>query len=664
MSSSSSSSSTTTSSSTIPILISGGGPIGLFQALLLTKLGIPVRIIERASSISPLSKALGLHARSMEIFRLSGVLDRFLERGRPLTNFTMHAGGRRVGTLPVMGTSMENTEFNYGLLLEQEKTSRLLSELLEDLGVCVEYGWELMDTKVVDGDDEEETYVETVIRRSLSGDNTTPEDNMLLGGVDMYAEQKDKEYEIQTVRSKYLIACDGGRSTVRHKLNIGFSGRTLEHKTLMWDGVCETDIVPNGITAVTGTNNKTMIILPLTNGLTRISVEAGPLSPNEDISQTLEELTVERFQALAQEAAHPSTFKVLSTTWLTCFKINERRADQFVYKNRIFLAGDAAHIHSPAGGQGLNTGLQDAHNLAWKLAFVLNGLVKEDDEKGRKEAEFLETYREREAMADRAIDVSSKLLQKNRDNRLIARVVRRVLFTVGPWIAKCFKSFSFAPDVSMLNVRYHANMLNRPHASQPIPSADYQVGVRAQDGTIFPILPTTTSTATLSTIDEKPINSTSIRLHDLFIGLARFHILIFTSDTHLLTSSSSSTTAALTHIATHFVTQWRTKYTYTSDLQDGYADKDLFKFHFLTTSTKEVTQELSKNPIGEGKVFLDEGAKIHKKYGFEGRGVGAEGGIVVLRPDSHIGYRVNGLQDQAWRDVDQYLASFLASQLE
>ncbi|KAG0061502.1 hypothetical protein BGZ90_003557 [Linnemannia elongata] len=500
---------------------------------------------------------------------------------------------------------MENTEFNYGLLLEQEKTSRLLSELLEDLGVCVEYGWELMDTKVVDGDDVEETYVETVIRRSLSGDNTTPEDNMLIGGVDMYAEQKDKEYEIQTVRSKYLIACDGGRSTVRHKLNIGFSGRTLEHKTLMWDGVCETDIVPNGITAVTGTNNKTMIILPLTNGLTRISVEAGPLSPNEDISQTLEELTVERFQALAQEAAHPSTFEVLSTTWLTCFKINERRADQFVYKNRIFLAGDAAHIHSPAGGQGLNTGLQDAHNLAWKLAFVLNRLVKEDDEKGRKEAEFLETYREREAMADRAIDVSSKLLQKNRDNR------------------------------------YHANMLNRPHASQPIPSADYQVGVRAQDGTIFPILPTTTSTATLSTIDEKPINSTSIRrLHDIFIGLARFHILIFTSDTHLLTSSSSSTAATLTHIATHFVTQWRTKYTYTSDLQDGYADKDLFKFHFLTTSTKEVTQELSKSPIGEGRVFLDEGAKIHKKYGFEGRGVGAEGGIVVLRPDSHIGYRL------------------------
>lgn len=188
-----------------------------------------------------------------------------------------------------------------------------------------------------------------------------------------------------------------------------------------------------------------MIFLPLTNGLTRISVEAGPLSPNENISQTLQDLTVAKFEALAQEAAHPSSFEVLSTTWLTCFKINERRADNFVHKNRIFLAGDAAHIHSPAGGQGLNTGLQDAHNLAWKLAFVLNGLVKDE-----KEGQFLETYREREAMADRAIDVSSKLLQKNRDNRLVARMVMRALFTVGPLIAKVFNSFSFAPDVSMV----------------------------------------------------------------------------------------------------------------------------------------------------------------------------------------------------------------------
>ncbi|KAG0291193.1 hypothetical protein BGZ96_005417 [Linnemannia gamsii] len=259
-------------------------------------------------------------------------------------------------------------------------------------------------------------------------------------------------------------------------------------------------------------------------------------------------------------------------------------------------------------------------------------------------------------MADRAIDVSSKLLQKNRDNRLVARMAMRALFTVGPLIAKVFKSFSFAPDVSMLKVRYHENMINKPHVSQPTPVAEFQVGVRAQDGTVYPVAATTTATT-----DEKlAISSfTPMRLHDLFIGLAHFHILIFTS---------SPTASTLTHTSTHFVNQWRTRYTNTSTLQDGYADKNLFKFHFLTTSTSistddDAIQELFKKPIGEGKIFLDEGGKIHKKYGVE-LGRGSEGGIVVLRPDSHIGYRVNGFQQQAWKDVDQYFSSFLASQHE
>ncbi|KAG0314178.1 hypothetical protein BGZ97_009555 [Linnemannia gamsii] len=138
---------------------------------------------------------------------------------------------------------------------------------------------------------------------------------------------------------------------------------------------------------------------------------------------------------------------------------------------------------------------------------------------------------------------------------------------------------------------------NKPHESQPTSAAGFQVGVRVQTGTVYPI---TTATAD----DEKPTTSSSkpIRLHDLFIGLVRLHILIFTS---------SSTAVILTHTATHFVNQWRTRYTYTYTLQDVDADKNLFKFHFLTTSTyisdDEVIQGLSKKPIGEGKILLDAG---------------------------------------------------------
>ncbi|KAG0272733.1 hypothetical protein BGZ95_011487 [Linnemannia exigua] len=505
----------------------------------------------------------------------------------------MHERGKKVGTLPVMEMGVEDTEFNYGWFLEQERTCMLLRKMLEEEGeeegVRVEFGWELVDTRVVEGGggggenvEEEESYVETVIRRALSGDNTNSEENLLLGGVDMYAEQEDKEYEIQTVRSKYLIACDGGRSTVRHRVNIGFSGRTLGHKTLMWDGECETDIVSSDITSITGSTNNTMIMIPLSNNLTRVSIEAGPLSPTESISETLKTVTVPYFEILAQQACYPSTFKVKSTTWLTCFKINERRADQFVYKNRIFLAGDAAHIHSPAGGQGLNTGFQDAHNLAWKLAF--------------------------------------------------------------------------------LGVRYQENTLNRPHPSQPVPAVDYQVGVRAQDGVISPI-PQDEKDASSST-------SSTLRLHQLFTGIARFHILIFTS-----TNVEQTLTPATVAHTMRFITQWRHKWIYKSSLNDGYVDKDLFKFHFLTPSSttttstfanNKVIQELSNHQIGEGKIFVDNDGKVHKKYGFAPNGSDdvSAAGIVVLRPDSHIGYRVHGLEEQAWKDVDQYLSSILTAQVE
>lgn len=231
----------------LPVLIVGGGPVGLFEALLLTKLGIPVRIIEREYSISPYSKALGIAARSLEIFRFAGVIDPFLEKGSPITNMNFYSAGNYFASMPIVGTS-EDTEYCYGLFLEQKVTSEILRDELAKLGVEVDYGWELLDTKVVESESHDGTYVETTIRRALSGDNTAPGENLVVGIVDQHTEQKDKEYEFEVVRSKYMVACDGGRSTVRHKLNIGFPGRTLPSKTFMWDGIAEIDILIDGVT--------------------------------------------------------------------------------------------------------------------------------------------------------------------------------------------------------------------------------------------------------------------------------------------------------------------------------------------------------------------------------------------------------------------------------
>ncbi|KAF9099756.1 hypothetical protein BGX23_012150 [Mortierella sp. AD031] len=635
--------------SPLPVLIAGGGPVGLYEALLLTQLGIPVRIIEREQGISPNSRALGLHARTMEIFQFTGHIDTFMELGRPITNVNYYRRARLVGSLPIIRKS-ENSLYTMGLFLEQAKTSEIFKRKLEDFGVHVEYGWELTDTKVVEGKNGEEDYVETTIRRALSGDNTVKGEDQVLGDTDMLDEQKDKEYENQVVRSKYLIACDGGRSTVRHRVNIGFPGRSLAHKTLMWDGHCECNIPLTSPTAVRGSNGKTLVAFPMNDGLVRVIVEDCDMVPGENFEQTLRELTIEKFETIAAATAYPAKFKVKSTTWLTCFKTNERRAERYTYKNRIFLAGDAAHVHSPAGGQGLNTGLHDAHNLAWKLAFVLNGLAKPEF--------LLPTYEERTAMADRAIAVSSALMTRNRAKGYVAEMLSWLMFTIGPLILKVTNAFSFAPDIAMLNVRYTANDLNRPHETQPEPAADYQVGVRADDGILLAIHSSSTTGVTKERYPQP-----TFRLHGLFTGVARFHILVFASDQLTTTSGAKDIETRLDrHVA-----QWRSKWTYSSALQDGYTDKDLFKVHVIAGSAESAANvavlEMSKRKGGEGRVFIDfKGGNTHRGYGFAP--TKSTGGIVVVRPDSHIGFRVHGVQEQAWKDVDQYFATILSTRSE
>ncbi|KAF8927280.1 FAD binding domain-containing protein [Dissophora ornata] len=654
----SSSSSSRSSISTVPVLIAGGGPVGLFEAYLLTKLGIPVRVIEREMSISPLSKALGIQARSLEIFQMAGIVDKFLERGRPLTDFNIYIGTKKVAILPVLGG--QNTHYSFGLFLEQAKTSEILVEELEKMGVKVDHGWELLDTKVVEGDAQEgaepqktnKTYVETTIRRALSGDNTAADEKKVIGDVNPFAEQDDKEYEYQVVRSEYLVAADGGRSTVRHKLNIEFPGRTLDHKTMMWDGTCECDVEFQGVTFIHGVNNKTMMAFPLANGNIRVSVEAGDMEPGEDLSKTLEGLSVEKFEELASAIVAPNKFKVKETGWLTIFKINERRAEHFVHQNRIFLAGDAAHVHSPAGGQGMNTGLQDAHNLAWKLAFVINGVAPES---------LLETYEEREPMADRAIALSSKLLQNNRRTGYVFQMLRRVFYAVAPLVIAVGRTFSYAPEVSMLNVRYQENALNKAHATQPVPYTEFQVGARAQDGLLRPLKSTT----------DMPEETAQLRVHELTAGIGRFQVLVFTSD---MLASVRGTAVAIQGINTtnakeleynieSYMSRWRTKWSYGSNMQDGHHDKDLFKIHIIAGSVtasenSKSLDALASKSVGDGRVYMDNTKEVHQRYGL-GWSSGA-GGIVVIRPDSHIGFRVNGAGEQAWEDVHEYFSSILA----
>ncbi|KAG0289387.1 hypothetical protein BGZ96_007058 [Linnemannia gamsii] len=637
-------SSVPSATTSIPVLIAGGGPVGLFQAYLLTKLGVSVRIVERELAISPLSKALSIHPRTLEIFNFCGIIDEFSARGKVLKESNIYFGNRRVATMPVL--SLRKTHYSRALFLEQAKTSGLFVQELSKLGVEVERGWELLDAKVVeDSNDKSRTYVESILRKPISGSRA--DRPAILGEVELLEEDSDCEYEIQTVRSDYLIAADGGRSTVRHKLNIPFPGITRNNKTFIWDGTFESDISMLGVSNITGTNKKNMRCIPLSDGLYRVAIDAGVFEAGEDMEGILKDLTVEKFEKLASDCIAPSRFKIKETAWLTCFKVNERRAEHFNHKNRIFLAGDAAHIQSPSGGQGLNIGLQDAHNLAWKIALVLNKVAPES---------VLGTYDEREAIADRAIALSSKLFTESREEGTIAFMKRRAYYLIVPSVLKFLIHIGFAPENSraLLEVKYKKNTLNRDSATSSVHSSAFEVGIRAPDGLV----------RTVPGAQEK---AKELRLHDITTGIGRFHILVFVSD--MLASSSTtvipgiSTTnlKELEHNIDDFVPRWRGKWSYASPISDGHSDNDIFKVNVIAAKLGPyVTSSAFINrSVGNGKIFIDDSKSVHSSYNFSC--TNGHGGIVVVRPDSQVSFRVEGTGERAWKAADHYFASILSA---
>ncbi|KAG0296477.1 hypothetical protein BGZ96_009430 [Linnemannia gamsii] len=695
----------------IPVLISGAGPTGLFAAILLTKLNIPVRIIERHLEVSPLSKALVIHSRTMELFAQAGIIDRFLDLGSRLSDFHVYFGPKLMSVIPALDT--KESHYNYGLFLEQCRTTWGLTEELKEIGVQIDRGWELMDTKVVEENNADGTttsYVETKIRRAIIGDNIRVAESRILGAVEEDPEEANKGYEVEVIRSEYLIATDGGKSAVRHKLNIAFPGRTLDNNLIIFDGHVDSDVpFDAGITVINGANNRSMVSFPLPNGDIRFLLDNGFLTPEEHAALKPEELTMEVFEKLAGATVAPAKFKCLDQSWLTYYRVNERQAETFCVKQRVFLAGDASHVHSPAGGQGMNTGLQDSFNLTWKMALVIHGMAPKS---------ILDSYEaERKPVADGIIKLSAKLLDMGLAQDFVRRTFKRIAATIAPYILPYINTNN---PINMLFIRYHDNAINQRSKSQAHIEEDYQVGQRARDGNLGVIRRQDMGLAAQE--------GETVRLQQLLVGPGIFHILVFTSDLLLPAPSknersTSPPPAAIKGVETtdaiglaksigEHLSAWRSKWSYktrpqiveltastvperttpevksvsptlSSDTACSAsslaaiphpirADK-AFMVHTIASdcslpsslkngesmvSTVASTDRLADNKAGEGKVYLDHQGCIHQKYGVVGKH--GPGAIVVVRPDSYIGYRVLGAGPSAWKEVDQYLESILA----
>ncbi|GJJ76942.1 phenol 2-monooxygenase (NADPH) [Entomortierella parvispora] len=651
-----------------PVLISGAGPTGLYAAALLAKMNIPCRIIERDFEISPLSKALAIHARSQEILAMTSpeLIKRFEEQGSLQGSFRIYYDGKLSSDIePILS---KESIFSRMLLLPQSKTVKILTDTLEEYGVTVQRGWELVDTKVVF--DHEDSWVETKIRRAIAGSNKRAgESQQVLGTLEMAPEEEDKQYEYEVVKSRYLIAADGGRSAVRHKINMPFPGRTRDFNLILFDGLMDSDVVSTDhLNLINGKNNRTVAMFPLGEPKrVRIMFDNGTLTPEGFDIQKEKPLTTEHFQKLLDDTISPLKLTITKVNWLTYYRVNERRAEEYSYKGRIFLAGDAAHVHSPAGGQGMNTGLQDAYNLAWKIAMVVNGTAPPS---------LLNSYNEeRPLIGDEIIKLSAKTLEDTLGQDFMHRILKRAAIALAPVLMPIMANR--LPTISMLGLRYHANSLNKNHKSQAVHVGPGEVGCRAGDNALvaFVSRPSdTTSESGSSDSDHEDSLATAvaaaglageetIRLHQLMAHPGVFQILVFTGNQWKAMHQPATAVALNASIETH-LSKWRANWPSNRENKAS-VQRPQFMVHTLTTLTPEkapiAVESLSARAVGEGKPYRDLGKELHRRYGVDPAvKKNPEGGaIIVVRPDSHISYRVQGTGPNSWKDVNEYFESIL-----
>lgn len=357
------------------VLIVGAGPSGLALALNFRRRGIPFRIIDRHAGPAEASRAMAVHARTLELYEQFGMGDEMAAQGIPIEMAQIWAGGRPVAELSLRRIGEGLSPYPFVLAYPQDDHERLLVGKLAELGVSIEWETELLTLA------QDSQGVQVTLRKSAR-------------------EERD--------RFEYVCGCDGAHSQVRKELGIGFPGGTYTQLFYVADVKVEGEF-RRDLRVCFGREDFGLLFPVRTNGMQRLIGLVPPaLVDKEDLS----------FEDIRAQEEELMSIRVREVDWFSRYRTHHRVAERF-RSGRCFLLGDAAHIHSPAGGQGMNTGIGDAMNLGWKLAEVI---------RGRLHASALESYEiERRAFALRLVATTDQGFQALVGRSLRPQLLRRFL---------------------------------------------------------------------------------------------------------------------------------------------------------------------------------------------------------------------------------------------
>jgi 2-polyprenyl-6-methoxyphenol hydroxylase-like FAD-dependent oxidoreductase len=409
------------------VLIVGAGPTGLALACQLIRYGVDFVIIDKKETTTPHSKAIGVQARTLELYEQIGLANKLIELGAKAERATMFAGGKIRGQVEFRDLGAGLSPYPYVLIVEQGKHEALLYDYIKSHGKEVRWQSSL-ESFTQDADGVAATFV-------------------------------DQNGEMSTVTAKYLIGCDGAKSPVRRALGLTFEGSTFERVFYVADVDIDWEFEHGGL-HVFLMKNSLLAVFSMSGDRQYRIVGTFPEEFAKDEGEVLYDEIEERIRLDAE-----IDFDITKVNWFSTYKVHTRHVNKFS-EGRCFLAGDSAHIHTPAGAQGMNTGIQDGYNLAWKLALVV---------KHGGSANLLDTYNE-----ERLPNAENLMKTTDRFFNLVASPNPFLVFAriyIFPYIANLMfsldavKRFVF-PRISQIAINYRGKSLSKTNGAFKVKAGD------------------------------------------------------------------------------------------------------------------------------------------------------------------------------------------------